>query len=213
MLFVLLGNLQQRGNTEAQARIRALQARIRPHFLFNCFNTIAELVATDAAKAEVAVHSLSLLFRASLDSENSFHSLQKELNLCQGYLELERLRLDSRLNVQWQVAIAEAETLKVPKLILQPLIENALTHGMSEDGSVYVSIDLRETKTDISIEIKNRVAPASGRHQEGHGIALENIRERLLVLYDDKQTLRARQDNEYYRVLLRFPKAFDQTAV
>jgi two-component system sensor histidine kinase AlgZ len=204
-LFVLITELDQRGRVESEARVQALQSRIRPHFLFNSLNTIAELTATEPVKAEEAIDSLSLLFRAGLESDKRFHSLASELNLCERYLGLERWRLDDRLQVDWHVDLKNPPAYDVPKLILQPLIENAVVHGELEDGRVCLSIDVRETTNDLSIVVENGRS-ASRSNSAGHGIALDNIRERLIVLYDDRQTFRVREESQSYRVLMRFPK-------
>lgn len=204
-LFSIFSVLEQRNRAEMEMRLQALQSRIRPHFLFNSLNTIAELTATEPKQAEQAISSLSLLFRASLESEKRFHNLQNELNLCERYIQLERWRLDNRLSVNWSVSVADANQHYVPKLILQPLIENAIVHGVQDDGQIKVNIDVRETKYELSIVVENSVG-AKQQLNEGHGIAVENIRERLFVLYDDKQIFRVREADDSYSVLMRFPK-------
>ena len=204
-IFTLITLLDVRGRVESEARVQALQSRIRPHFLFNSLNTIAELTATVPAKAEEAIDSLSQLFRAGLESEQGFHSLEKEINLCERYLGLERWRLDDRLQVDWQMELKNPPAYDVPKLILQPLIENAVVHGELEDGRVLLKIDIRETRNDLSIVVENSksVLPTRG---SGNGIAVDNIRERLIVLYDDNQTFKVRNSEDTHRVLMRFPK-------
>jgi two-component system sensor histidine kinase AlgZ len=122
--FSLLGVLESRHKVEAQARLQALQSRIRPHFLFNSLNTIAELVATEPDQAEQAITSLSSLFRASLDEARNMHTLDSEVHLCKRYLDLERWRSGDKLEVEWLNSISNTRTWQVPKLILQPLIEN-----------------------------------------------------------------------------------------
>lgn len=223
--------LEQRNKAEAESRIQALQSRIRPHFLFNSLNTIAELTAADPVRAERAIDSLALLFRASLETERGAHSLESELNLCKRYIDLEQSRLEERLNVQWEINVQDAKTLLVPKLILQPLIENAIVHGGDANGRVQVLIDLRETKHDVSLVVENNInsqqegmqlnpqtkgdavqhsvehgVKHAVKHASGNGIALDNIRERLFVLYDDNQTFKVRIADDAYRVLMRFPK-------
>ncbi len=203
--FSIFSVLEQRNRAEMEMRLQALQSRIRPHFLFNSLNTIAELTVTEPSQAEQAINSLSLLFRASLESEKRFHNLQSELNLCERYVELEHWRLDSRLSLNWSVDIAKPTEHYVPKLILQPLIENAIVHGVQADGQIKVDIDVRESKHDVSIVVENSVGDRQ-QLNDGHGIAVDNIRERLFVLYDDKQIFRVRETDDSYSVLMRFPK-------
>lgn len=203
--------LEQRSRAELEMRIQSLQSRIRPHFLFNSLNTIAQLTATQPQQAEQAIDSLSILFRASLESEKRFHSLQNELSLCERYIDLERWRLADRLTIKWSVDIAEPSVHQVPKLILQPLLENAILHGVEEDGRINVQVDVRETKYDLSLMIENGISGQndtvnSNRLNGGNGIAVDNIRERLFSLYDDQQKFSVRQSNQEYRVLMRFPK-------
>lgn len=204
-LFSVTSVLEQRNKAEVESRIQALQSRIRPHFLFNSLNTIAELTATEPGRAEEAIDSLSQLFRASLETERRFHSLDSELNLCRRYLSLETWRLEERLKVSWNLKVKNTKRITVPKLILQPLLENAIVHGVQDDGSVQLNIDVRETRHDLSVIVEN--AKRTTRNKTGgHGIAVENIRERLFVLYDDRQIFRIRDSADRYSVLMRFPK-------
>jgi two-component system sensor histidine kinase AlgZ len=217
-LFSILALIELRNKAEMSLRIQALQSRIRPHFLFNSLNTIAELTSTNQIQAEQAIESLSVLFRASLENEKRFHSLKSELNLCNRYVDLERWRLAERLHIDWSVDIADPSMHQVPKLILQPLLENAILHGVQDDGQINVKVDVRETKHDLSLMIENTIAHQStiskgvqsdlvrGPGREGNGIAMDNIRERLFNLYDDKQKFRVRQTANKYGVLMRFPK-------
>lgn len=211
--FVLVGALSKRSKSEVEARLQTLQARIKPHFLFNCLNSIAELVATQPQSAETAIEDLAFLFRAGLESDRKHHSLKSELSLCERYINLERLRLGQNLRMEWAVNVDQPHAVKVPKLIIQPLIENALLHGVQADGSIEVSLDIRETKQDISIVVENTLASLqTGTDQgesvhQGLGIAVDNIRERLFVLFDDQQTFRIKKSEQRYRVLMRFPKS------
>jgi len=207
--FIHLFSLsEQRDKAEAQARIEALQARIRPHFLFNSLNTISELAATQPQQAEQAISDLALLFRASLESISKSHSLEAELNLCRRYVELERWRLAEKLTVTWQVVIAQPLTWQVPKLILQPLIENAILHGKQSNGRVDIQVDVKETKQHLSIMVENIKGEQTER--EGNGIAVDNIKERLFMLYDDQQSFRVRDEPNLYQVIMRFPKQSTQ---
>ena len=203
--FSLLDVLNKRSQAEAESRILALQSRIQPHFLFNSLNTISELTMIDPVQAEKAIGSLSMLFRAGLENQRKRHSLEREIKLSRRYIELERWRLQKRLKIEWHIKIDDAAKWEVPKLIIQPLVENAIVHGVQEDGTVEISIDIRETRNHLSFKIENKKG-AGDREGKGHGIAHENIRERLMVLYDDQQTFRVKEDRQSYSVIMRFPK-------
>jgi len=146
-----------------------------------------------------------MLFRASLENQRKRHSLLSELRLCKEYINLEKWRLQSRLSIDWNVSVGDESLWEVPKLILQPLIENAIVHGVQDDGSVSISIDIRETNKHLSLMINNAIGAKSSLHTR-NGIALDNIRERLFVLYDDEQVFRIKKSNGDYSVIMRFPK-------
>lgn len=204
--FGVMTLLEQRNKAEMTQRLQALQSRIKPHFLFNSLNTISELTVTQPNEAEKAINALSLLFRASLESENRFHTLESEINLCQRYIELERWRLDERLLCEWVIEVINPAIPMVPKLILQPIVENAVVHGAKQDGSVEIKIEIRETKNDLLLKVQNTLEAGTAK-QAGNGIAVDNIRERLQVIYDDQQTFSAKAAPELYSVILRFPKS------
>lgn len=203
--FEFLNTLEHRNKAEAQSRILALQSRIQPHFLFNSLNTISELTQTDSAQAEHAINALSMLFRASLENEHKRHSLESELTLCSRYVDLEHWRFGARLKINWSLHIESPRAWSVPKLLIQPLVENAIVHGQQADGSVEITIDARESNRHISIMVENSKSTCDSE-SKGHGIALDNIRERLQVLYDDQQTFRVKDSAEVYSVLVRIPK-------
>ena len=182
-LLMLITVLDRRSKAEAESRILALQARIQPHFLFNSLNTISELTAINPEHAEKAIGSLSMLFRAGLENQRKSHTLQQEITLAKRYLELETWRLGKRLAVEWHIAVTESTQWDVPKLILQPLLENAIVHGMQPDGHVNIEVDIRETARYLSFKVENAVTKQANA-KSGHGIAIANIRERLEVLYD-----------------------------
>jgi two-component system sensor histidine kinase AlgZ len=203
--FVLLSVLDIRSKAEAEARILSLQAKIQPHFLFNSLNTISELTQESPRDAEKAIHALSILFRASLENSDSQHSVSKEISLCERYLELELWRFDDNLNIKWNVILDSPDRWLMPKLLLQPLVENALKYGRLDDGCIDISIDVRETKSELSFLIENSI---SENHQANHGngIAMNNIKERLMVMYDDHHVVKIRKSKETYSVLVRIPK-------
>lgn len=205
--FGLLSTLESRNQAESQARIQALQSRIQPHFLFNSLNTISELAAKHPDSAEKAIQALSMLFRVSLEEGNSLHSLTKELRLCERYIELERWRIGDRIAIVWQVDVGSTDQIEVPKLLLQPLIENALKYSAESSFSnkVEISISIKETTKYLSIKIVNPVSQ-DHRPEGGHGIAISNIRERLSALYDDQQSFKVRRNLKQYQVIMRIPK-------
>lgn len=206
--FTLLDKIEIRNKAEAQSKIQALQSRIQPHFLFNSLNTIAELTAIDAAKAEKAIHALSMLFRVGLEEGKPTHSLEKELSLCKRYQELEEFRLGDRATIMWIIEVAAPDKWQVPKLILQPLLENAIKYSAQtsdRNDSSYVIVEIKETNKHLSILVENSVADHDGQ-QTGNGMAIENIKERLFVLYDDQFSFRVRSHNNIYRVIMRIPK-------
>lgn len=206
-IFRLMALAEYRNRAESEARMQALQSRIKPHFLFNSLNTISELTVSDPKNAEQAIESLSMLFRAGLENEDKFHHLANEISFCKRYIQLESWRMEERLELIWNISIENSEKYLVPKLLLQPLIENAIVHGQNEDGSVAINIDIREAKDDLSIVIENSVGDTV--KSAGNGIAIDNIRERLFVLFDDQYTFKARQTDDHYRVLIRFPKLLE----
>ena len=142
-------SLQRREESELHARIQALQSRIRPHFLFNSMNIIASLIPVDPAAAETVVEDLSELFRASLQEEGSEVSIDDELALCRRYMRIEFLRLGKRLNINWQIEVV-TDSVRIPLLTLQPLLENAVYHGIQplpEGGTITVSIKYMRDNT------------------------------------------------------------------
>ncbi len=187
---------------------QALQARIRPHFLFNSLNTIAELTQFDKDSAEQAIQSLSTLFRAGLGDIDKLHSMEDEIKLCKDYLQLERWRLGDKLCDSWQVNVADLGKWKVSKLMLQPLVENAVIHGAFDTGHVSLKVDVRETEDELAILVENQVSAANKSRvsHDGNGMAIDNIRSRLRFLYDDKHKFKVRSGNDVYQVFIRIPK-------
>lgn len=197
---------QWRRNIEmrAAARVHALQARIRPHFLFNSMNTIASLTRSDPLLAEQAVQDLADLFRASLSDRHQTITLQEELEVGRTYQRIEELRLGPRLHVEWDIDRLPPDA-RVPGLLLQPLIENAIYHGIEprpQGGTVSIVGEL--TGELITIVVRNPVAERQSE-REGNRLALANIRERLALLYGDLALVKAGRFGEEYIVTLRFP--------
>jgi two-component system sensor histidine kinase AlgZ len=191
---------------EARSRIHALQARIRPHFLFNSMNTIASLTRSDPQRAEEAVEDLADLFRATLRDSATLLRIKEELELTRIYQRIEMLRLGERLQVRWDVADLPMRAL-IPALTLQPLLENAIYHGiepMDRGGCVRVGGHCEEGTVVISVS--NPLAPAgAGAERSGNQLALENIRERLQLAYGAGGMLDVERFDEEYRVTMSFP--------
>jgi len=191
---------------EARSRIDALQARIRPHFLFNSMNTIASLTRSDPGRAEEAVEDLADLFRATLSDAGRQLSLKEELELSRIYQRIEILRLGDRLRVDWDVAELPMRAT-LPGLTIQPLLENAIYHGIEPlDGGGTVLIRGRCDGEEIEISVINptqKTVP-DGQHK-GHQIAVDNIRERLRLAFDGKGSLDVTESDESYQVTVRFP--------
>jgi two-component system sensor histidine kinase AlgZ len=207
--FFITHQWQKHVRAEAASRIEALQARIRPHFLFNSMNTIAALTRSDPARAEEAVEDLADLFRATLRDSYSPLRLKEELELTRIYQRIEALRLGDRLHVTWDVAALPMRAL-VPGLTIQPLLENAIYHGIEplEHGGT-VTVSGRVVGGEIEVVVQNPVAserPAGGERQ-GNRLALDNIRQRLALAYGARGSLAVEQSPEEYRVTVRFPFA------
>ena len=198
---------RQKIHAEAQARVQALQARIRPHFLFNSMNSIAALTRTDPLRAEQAVQDLSELFRFSLHEASERVTLEEEFELAKGYLRMESLRLGDRLRVEWDIERLPLKRL-VPSLILQPLLENAVYHGVEplpQGGRISVS-SLAEGR-QVSVSIRNPQAPDSKvARRQGNRIALENIRLRLQLAFGGQAGVALREVGEEFETTLYFPR-------
>lgn len=202
--FYLQEQLRARQRTELTARLQALQSRIRPHFLFNSMNIIASLIHVDPDKAEQAVEDLSELFRASLKAEGEVF-MNEELELCQHYVNIEKFRLGERLQMEWQLNTVP-EQVRIPALTLQPLIENAIYHGVeprSEPSVVKVTVDY--DGHDVSIIITNPVAKAAVSSARGNRMALNNIRQRLMAHYGETAKLTTHADELVHTTYVSYP--------
>jgi two-component system sensor histidine kinase AlgZ len=189
---------------QTEARLAALNARIRPHFLFNSLNAVLSLIRARPQQAEAALESLAELFRAAMRDPGELVSLADEIALGTQYLDLERLRLGDRLQVDWTVTDAPLE-LPIPPLMLQPLLENAVYHGIEpapEGGTVHIGIAQRGDELRISIA-NPTVGPL--KHATGNHIALANIRERLALYYDLEARLEIDADDDHYEVRIILP--------
>jgi two-component system, LytTR family, sensor histidine kinase AlgZ len=188
----------------SEARLQALQARIRPHFLFNSLNAVLGLIRRDPRRAERALEDLAELFRSLMSDGRQFVRLADEIALLERYADLEQLRLGDRLRITWEIDSAPSDAL-LPPLLLQPLLENAVYHGV-EPGTgtsdVLVRIALHGNR--IAATIENPYAQTQ-LQRAGNRMALENIRERLMLFFDAEARIETHADGKRYRVDIELP--------
>ncbi|GAA58877.1 two-component system, LytT family, sensor histidine kinase AlgZ [Pseudoalteromonas sp. BSi20652] len=200
---------EQQTKALSRAELDALQARIRPHFLYNSLNTAAELTHHDANAAEQAILALAALSQAAMRSGQSV-PLEDEIALSKQYVALESWRFGSRLKVDWQIP-SELPTLALPCLTLQPLIENAVCHGVeiSEVGAT-IKVELHVTTGYLTIIVSNPVTVSDVKTRPNNGMALENIRQRLNIYYNNKAQLTITNKNDVFRVKVVIPKYIEK---
>lgn len=206
--FYIHAQRQRSIEMEALARIRALQARIRPHFLFNSMNTIAALTRSNPEQAEQAVEDLADLFRASLNDASTRISLDEELEIARTHARIEQLRLGERLKVEWDVDALPLNA-RVPSLIVQPLLENAVYHGieMLPEGGC-ISIRGSKVGDALQLEVRNPIAQQAGYgEREGNRMALENIRQRLELAWPGRARVETELKDGEFCARLIFPYA------
>ena len=214
-LFYLQHRLRQQQSANQQARIEALQSKIRPHFLFNSMNSLASLIRIDREKAEQTLENLCDLFRYALQDVNSGVSLQAEVDACEKYLQIEKLRLGERLEYSWDIEI-ELEDIRVPALILQPLVENAVFHGIQpapRGGQVQIRICRDEDAVGdgkegwICIHLVNSLERDNRQAFEqtpGHRLAVKNLRHRLSAFFNNRAELQETVKHNHYHTRVRF---------
>lgn len=200
-------HLQERAYSPAiaEARLQALQARIRPHFLFNSINAVLSLIRSQPKRAETALEDMADLFRVLMSENRELVPLAQEIGLCHQYLDLEKLRLEGRLKVTWQINDMPSDAM-IPPLILQPLLENAVYHGiepMPEGGEIIVKIYTK--LKELHIVISNPYA-SQNNHHIGNKMALKNIKERLKLHFDLESSLKTEAKNNRYEVHIRIPE-------
>ena len=199
-------NLRARALSPAitEARLQALQARIRPHFLFNSLNAVLSLVRSDPHRAERALEDLADLFRALMSEARQLVALEDEIRLTRAYLNLEQLRLGDRLQVVWHIDKMPGDAL-IPPLLIQPLVENAVYHGIEPQREAgEISLNIYRSQDKVHIVVKNPVAEDASHHK-GNGIALDNIRERLLLHFDLDASLKSEPMGAVYQVHIVLP--------
>jgi two-component system sensor histidine kinase AlgZ len=212
-ILLLYFHLRARALSPAitEARLQALQARIRPHFLFNSINAVLSLVRSDPKRAEIALEDMADLFRVLMRDNRELTPLEDEVELCRQYLELEQLRLGDRLSVDWNVKSMPADAL-VPPLMLQPLLENAVYHGIEPSSTPgTVSINLFLSRGEVHAILKNPYRTTGGNHHSGNKMALDNVRERLALHFDAEASLESRVTKDAYEVHIRIPYRTEAT--
>lgn len=188
---------------ETSARLAELQARIRPHFLFNTLNSAIALVRDDPAKAEVLLEDLSELFRHALVAKTDAATLAEEVQVARHYLDIEQVRFGDRLRVEWAID-PDAGRAKVPALFLQPLVENAVKHGVEPSPTgADVKVTTQRRGSVVVIKVTNTVPAGQGR--PGHGVALDNVRDRLRLLHDVQAQFRTALIDGRYQVRMEVP--------
>lgn len=185
------------------ARLDELQSRIRPHFLFNTLNSAIALVRAEPVKAERVLEDLSELFRSALEDPAESVTLAQEIALAQRYLAIEQVRFGERLRVSWNLDPA-ADMARLPPLLLQPLVENAVRHGVepSADGAQVTITTLRR---GASVVVKVTNSTPGGAGERGHGLALANVRERLMLLHDVQAQFKTALKDGVFHVRLEIP--------
>ncbi len=189
-----------------EAKLQALQARIRPHFLFNSLNAVMSIVRHDPRQAEAALQDMADLFRILMRDNRDLAPLTDEVELCRQYLGLEKLRLGTRLEVDWNVKSMPADAL-VPPLVLQPLLENAIHHGIeSSSAGGTISVNIFSSRDEVHAILRNPYRPGNERHHRGNRIAVANVRARLALHFDAEAGMSAKVINdEVYEVHIRMP--------
>ena len=203
LVAALVWRAAGRAPASANARLAELQSRIRPHFLFNTLNSAIALVRAEPARAEAVLEDLAELFRSALVDRGDAVPLAQEIELAQRYLAIEEVRFGQRLRVQWVVDEAANQAM-VPPLLLQPLVENAVKHGVepSADGAD-IKISTQRRGSTVVVKVTNTV-PA-GQGQRGHGVALRNVEDRLKLLHDLQTAFRATMVDGVYQVRIEVP--------
>ncbi|MEH6387206.1 MULTISPECIES: sensor histidine kinase [Pseudomonas] len=202
--FYLHQQRQFQVQSELQSRLQSLQSRIRPHFLFNSLNSIVSLIGSQPQQAENAVLDLADLFRANLSEAGGVATWAQEKRLCEGYLRIEKYRLGQRLEVHWRTESLPPDT-PMPLLTLQPLLENAILHGLSpqlEGGDI--SIYAAYVNGRVELEVSNSCPEVLDSHQ-GARMALQNIRARLAALFGPQSRVEIWRDGPRFFSKLVYP--------
>ncbi len=213
--FYVIDRWEAQVGAQARAEADALQARIRPHFLFNSMNMIATLLRRDPEVAERAVLDLSDLFRAALGAGEGNSSLAEEVQLAERYLGIEQLRLGDRLQVEWDKPEPLPWNLAMPRLVLQPLIENAVLHGVSrlpQGGTIRIELAATDGRLRVMIGNPSLPPPHAGAEPggvqagvQGAGHAQRSIAHRLGYAFGPRARMVSAWREGYYRCELDLP--------
>jgi len=205
---LLIGYFDLRGRALSpaltEARLQALQARIRPHFLFNSINAVLSLIRQDPKRAETVLEDLADLYRVLMADNRQLTPLTREIELAKQYLSIEQLRLGERLQIEWDIADMPPDAL-IPPLVLQPLLENAVYHGIeprTEPG--VITIRIYGDGTQVCVLLRNPYRKEIDRHS-GNRMALANIRERLALHFDAEASIKTTAADDLYQVQILIP--------
>lgn len=188
----------------AEARFQALQSRIRPHFFFNSLNAVLAVVREDPLRAERMLESVADLFRAVMGDVRKLVPFEQELGLCRQYVEIEQTRLGDRLKIDWQIGAVHPRA-KVPQLLLQPVIENAVRYGAEKiEGECEIVVRIRQLGFNLEFFVSNPIA-REPIQREGNQIGLTNIRGRLALIYDLEAKLDARVRRDRFELTMTIP--------
>ncbi|MDB6063456.1 MAG: histidine kinase [Verrucomicrobiaceae bacterium] len=211
--FYLAQELRQRQRAELEARVQALQSRIRPHFLFNSMNSIASLIGSDPAAAEAAVEDLATLFRATLSQVSTEVSMAEEVELCRRYLNIEQLRLGERLQVDWHID-GLPDALPIPGLCLQPLLENAIYHGIqTRPQGGCIRVDGEYADGWVRLAVTNPLPDVTALGHKGNHMALDNIARRLQALYGEDAGVSSEHEQQNYVARLFYRASLAQASI
>jgi two-component system, LytTR family, sensor histidine kinase AlgZ len=205
-LFLAKHELTQRTLSEARAKLQALQSRIRPHFVFNSLNIIASLTRSEPGKAEAAIEDMADLFRMMLSQDETLVPVKNEIDVANKYLALEALRLDNRLVVNWDVGKFPRKAV-MPVLTLQPLLENAIRHGIEElAGGGAVNVQLWEENDQIHVRVTNPLPKTRSKQSKSPpGQSLDNIRQRFQSHYGEQASLQSVEEDGRFTVTVVLP--------
>jgi len=194
-----------------EARLQVLRARIRPHFLFNTINAVLGIVRTQPRQAEAALQDMADLFRMAMSDAQDLVPLRQEIELSKQYIALEQLRMGERLRVDWQIQDMPDDAV-IPPLLLQPLLENAVYHGIEplpQGGSITVA--LHRSGDELRLRVENPRASNGAAPHAGNKMALQNIRERLALLFDVEARYKVESGKDFYRVEITLPYMKEKT--
>lgn len=187
-----------------EAKFQALQSRIRPHFFFNSLNAVLAVIREDPARAERMLENIAELFRAVMGDVRKLVPLEQELDLCRKYVEIEQARLGERLAVDWQIGALHPRA-RIPQLLLQPIIENAVRYGAEKvEGRCDIQVRVRQNGMLLEIFVSNPIA-REPIQREGNQIGLENIRGRLALIYDLEARLETRVRRDRFELTMVLP--------